>query len=106
MLLTRSGRTRWSPIITKDFDVSEIIGEVLQMKRWEKIIIIGATVPHLSYLPVNVPLLHVGEPPRGDRQARGHVNTNQAVVGDPQNFILLTASKSERQIKGQIINCK
>lgn len=38
------------------------------------------TIPHLSYLPINIPLLHVGEPPCGDRQTRGHVKTNQTVI--------------------------
>lgn len=53
---------------------------------------------HLSYLPVDVPLLHVGEPPCGDRQTSGHVNTNQTVVRDPKNLILLTGFESETEI--------
>lgn len=52
---------------------------------------------HLSYLPVDIPLLHVGEPPRGDRQARGHVDANQTVVWDAKNLILLTAFEPETQ---------
>lgn len=53
------------------------------------------TIPHLSYLPVDIPLLHVGESPCGDRQPSGHVNTNHAVIWNPKNFILLTPFESE-----------
>ena len=61
----------------------------------DKVIICSTTIPHLSDLPVHVPLLHVGEPPCGDRQTRGHVKANQTVVRDPKNLILLTAFESE-----------
>lgn len=56
-------------------------------------------VAHLSYFPVNVPLLHVGEPPRGDGHTGGHVNTDETVVRDPQNLILLTAFEPDQQMK-------
>lgn len=51
---------------------------------------------YLSNFPVYVPLLHVGEPPRGDGQTRRHVNTDQTVVRNPQNLILLTAFEPEQ----------
>lgn len=53
--------------------------------------------PHLSDLPVNIPLLHVSEPPCGGRQARGHVDADQAVVRNAENLLLLTAFESETQ---------
>lgn len=65
-------------------------------------------IPHLSYLPVHVPLLHVGKSPCGDRQAGGHVNTEHTVVRDPKNLVFLAAFKSKAQIKGQefFFSCK
>lgn len=65
-------------------------------------------IPHLSYLPVHVPLLHVGKSPCGDRQPGGHVNTEHTVVRDPKNLIFLAAFKSKAQIKGQefFFSCK
>ena len=49
---------------------------------------------NLSDVPVDVPLLHVGESPRGDGRPCGDVDTDQTVVGDAQQLILLTPSES------------
>lgn len=56
--------------------------------------------PHLSYLPVHIPLLDVGKSPCGNRQPGGHVNAKHTVVRDPKNLIFLTAFKSKAEQEG------
>lgn len=85
---TRSGQTQWSPATQMNTLKSHLCTSHTGYKDCLKQFI------HLFNLPVDVPLLHAGEPPGGHRQTSRHVDADQPVGGNSQELIFLAPSES------------